>query len=875
MTFRFISACHRLLVRVYPRRFRLRHGAELQALFDATLREEAPLSPRRRAIWMLVLLARSIGAALRVRWDQRSAAGSPGIRARNTLRGLSFGIRLLRRQPGFAAAAIATLALGIGANAAVFGVVDAVLLRPLPYPAPERVVEIKGRSQGFVRLGPTSIVWPSALEDSSAFTAIGLYFTGGINFSAESALRLSAAGVSPAFFEVLGVAPARGRTFTTDEPGAAGRVAVISHRVWRDHLRGDPAVVGRSIDLDGSPFTVIGVMPPRVSFPAGTDIWVPTGAPTGVMGVVPVATVFARVADGVPISSVRDVVIAAADVGPEEAETVRVDSLRDALSSGVRPIAVAVWMAAALVLVVATINTTNLLLTRVARRRREFMVRGALGATRADLVRQILAESLVLSTLGAAAAIPAAWWILEAARMLLPATLHGVADIGFDTRMLAAIGGVTVVTAFLFGLGPALSLRTGVAADGLRGHAAAGGDRRWHRFRSGLLVAEIAIALVLLAGATALVSSVQAVMRVDMGASGDRAVAMELSLPRAKYAAIEARRTFFRQIESVVTGLPGVEDVGLSNQLPGRSASLLVGTSIEIEGAPAPATRAVAVQLSASPGYFSAIGIQLLAGRSFTGQDGPEGVPVAIVSEGFASRLGLAPATLIGRRLGRPAGRDRGEPQTIVGVVRDVRLRGPDDAFAATVYLPFAVEAPRSAPAYLVVRGTSDPMGLVAGIRAALSQVDRNVPVSNIKTFEEIRESLMTQQRLATLTMLIFAALTFSLAVIGLYSVISYVVQVRTREIGIRLAMGASRSGICGAILRSGLAHTAIGLIVGASAAAFLLRTASSRISSIEVPSPMVLVLLSLAIAAVAALATLIPAWRAARIDPAVTLRAE
>lgn len=870
----FTSACHRLLLRLYPQRFRDRHGPEVRAMFDVLLEEEAPSGRVRRFTWCLILLVRTALAAGRLRIEDM-ARRTVSLRGMGpSLAGMSLTLRVLRRQPGYAAAAIATLALGIGANAAVFGVVDALLLRPLPYASPERVVEISGRGQGFVRFGPQSDVSPEALRTHPAFSAIGVYFAGAANLTGESAARVSAAAVSPAFFDVLGVQPSRGRVFTEADLTTSDHIAVISDRLWRAHFRRDPLAPGKSIVLDGSPFTVLGVMPPRVSYPANVDVWVPTGAPTGIMGQVPIGTVVARVRDEVDIEGVRDLVIAAAGIGPAQQATVRVIRLRDALVGNVQSIAIAVWIAAALVLAVACINTTNLLLARVSRRHREFMVRGALGASRRDLMRQVLGESLLLSMLGAIAAIPAAMWTMESARVLLPQTLHGVADMSIDVRTLLVIGVLGAGAALLFSLGPALSLRGETGRDGLQPRLGKGAERRWSYVRSGLLVAEIAIALVLLAGAAALVRSVQNVMDVDMGVRGERALTLELSLTRAKYQTADVRREFYAQVNTRLRSVAGVEALGLTDQLPGRAAQMMMGTGIGIEGHPPGTGRRIAVQVDASGGYFAAIGNDLLAGRVFTAEEDASS-NVVVVSEGFARVLGLSPVELIGRRLVGPAGRDTGSAQTIAGVVRDVRLRGPEDQFAPVVYLPFLERAPRGAPAFLVVKAKSDPMSLLPTIRAIVRDIDREVAVSNARTFEGVRQSLLSEQRLAMFTVLTFAALAVTLAVIGLYGVISYVVQMRSREIGIRLALGASRAEVCATILRNGMTHVIVGLTVGGAVTIWLLRATSSRLATLQVPSAGLLFALAAVIGATAAIAIMVPAWRAARIDPAVTLRAE
>jgi putative ABC transport system permease protein len=585
---------------------------------------------------------------------------------------------------------------------------------------------------------------------------------------------------------------------------------------------------------------------------------------------VAIAKVIARLNEGVAAASARDRVLGATALKGQAAAAVQVAPLREALVGAVRPIALAVWIAAGLVLLVACINAANLLLARVARRQREFAVRRALGATRGRLIRQVVLESLVLSALGALASIPAAIWTLQAARVLLPATLHGVADLGIDGRTIFAAGGLALVATLLFGFGPSLSIRPLSSADAV--HAAApGGDRFWRRVRSGLLVAEIAIALVLLAGATALVQEIREVMAIDIGVRGERALAIELSLPRATYRTVDDHRAFFARADEVLRAVPGVEEVGVTSQLPGRAPALLVVQHVAIEGhAPAAAERHDALLLTASPGYFAAAGIDLIAGRAFTNGDRPGTESVVIVSESFARLLDLQPAQLIGARV--PS---QDAAATIVGVVRDVRLQGPERPFAPALYVPHVVDPRTSGPVYLVIRAAADPVALVPAIRSAVARIDADLALYNIRSFDEIRAVLLTERRLAMITMVVFAGLAFILSAIGLYGVVSYLVQARTREIGIRLAIGASRPAVCRGVLWSGAGHALAGVGLGIAASLAVTTLVASRLPALGRVSFESVAWLAVMLVAVALLATVLPAWRASRIDPAVTLRAE
>ena len=804
----------------------------------------------------------------------RERSGLPFLES--LLRDVRFGFRTLRREPGFAAAAVATLAFGIGANTAVFSVVDPVLLRPLPYAEPHRIVEINGGGQAFARFGKAIEVSPPALRESPAFTSVGLYLAGGANLGGEPAARIAGAEVTPAFFDVLDVSPVRGRWFTDEDVAASAHLAVISHRLWQERFDGDDAIVGRTIILDSAEYTILGVMPEGVRFPNGAIVWVPTSAPAHISGVIPAPRLIARLAPGVSVQDAKAAVIAASGMKEPRASRIKVVPIREALVGTVRSVAVLVWIAAALVLLVACINAANLLLARVSRREHEFAVRRALGASGGQLMRQVSAESFALALVAAAVAVPAAVWPLHAVRVLLPANLHGVADITINTRALVATGAVAILATVLFGLAPAFAIRSRSAEAVLRAQATSTVDAFWRRFRSTLLAAEVAIAVVLLVGATTLVVSVRAALQSDLGIRGERAIVFELSPPRAKYKGDGPLRVLHASLDAAVRAIPGVEEVGVTNQLPGRVLRMMLGRPVTASGLEVseggPQSGAL---VTASPGYFSASGIELLAGRFFTPQDGVNGRRTLIVSESYARALNARPEQLVGLR--SPARGPDGATveDEIVGVVRDVRFWGPEDAVHPTSYMPHAMAPGGFGPVYLVVRTTGDPTRMVPAVRAAVSRIDADLPLYNVQTFDEIRAALFAERRFAMITMVAFASMTFLLSAIGLYGVISYLVQLRTREIGIRLAIGAPRLGIYREVFATGLRHAAAGLLSGVALALATSRYLGSRVPGMDRIEPQMVVALGGMILAVAALATMVPAWRAMRIDPVRTLRAD
>jgi putative ABC transport system permease protein len=796
---------------------------------------------------------------------------------------LHHALRRLARSPGFVALAALTLSLGIGVNAALFSVLDALLLRPLPYADFDRVVLVAGPPQAFVRFTLSGFeLWPTDLGQGGAFASIGLYAAGGLNLGGEPTDRVRAAEVTPGFFEALGVRTALGRAFTAMDVRQTPQVVVIGHRLWRRRFSGDSAIVGRSMILNGRSFVIIGVMPPRAEFPDAAELWIPSGAADHLGDGVPWPRIVGRLAPTVTPAQAQDqlVRIMSAYTGgrhPQYWSTVRATPIRAALVGDVVPVLVLVAAAALLVLVVACTNAASLLLARVAAREREFAVRRALGASRGQLVRQVFCESLLLSLAAGTIAVPGAFQTLRVARVYLPPTLHGAAEIGLDGRAFAALAALSLLTAILFGLAPAVSIPGRPSADVLRGASGASVDRFWRRFRSGLIVGEITIALVLLSGAVTIVQKVRELLAADLGARGTDALAIDAMLPLATYGSQESVRQFYERFEAELRAVPGIEEVGVTNELPGNAAELGEALRIGIAERPEDIGQGnrYASRLCASPGYFATVGIDLLAGRRFEAFDRPGSSKVAIVSAGYARALGLGPTEILGRHATVGGMMEAASWAEVVGVVRDVRAFGPESPFAAGIYQPFADAPPLSNSLHVVVRSKTDRQRLVPAIRAAAARLDGNLPLYNIRTFDEIRGVFLAERRFAMVLMLIFGGLAFGLAVLGLYGVINYLVQLRTREIGVRIAIGATPAVVRGEVLASGVLHVGVGIAIG-----FLATFASWRLVSAYVPrlgrlDPINLVVLAMAIIVVSVAATWVPAWRATRVDPVRALRCE
>jgi putative ABC transport system permease protein len=784
--------------------------------------------------------------------------------------------------------AVLSVGLAIGANAAMFSIVDAVLLRPLPYPQAERLVRLDGV---FARLGLRvtetgveliqPLVTPQLLQARS-FASIGMYSVSGVNLGNEGPTRLRAAAVTPGFFIALAVRPATGRAFTDDDLKQSERVAVISFRMWHQRFLADPRVVGRTVDLNGHPFSVVGVMPADVDVPDACDIWIPQRSDAQVSTEVTVPSFIARLAPNVPAASARAEVLRLIQDQPEtrrNAQSVSptVTPLRDALTADVRPILVLVGAAALLVLTVACLNTTNLLLARVSAREREFAVRRAMGASAWELVRQVACESLLLSALAGAVAIPIAFGTLDAVRPFIPTTLHGAPLIAIDERAFAGLTVLCLLAAGLFGLAPAISAQ-GRATTTLRATASITEDTLWRRFRSGLVTVEIAVAVAVLIGATTMVRTVGDLMTVDLGARNDRALVMEVTLPRATYASTDRVRQFYERLRGELLAVPGVEAVGATNFLPGTigwtGASLVQSKPMMLEGE-GPLGDSVtnnALHLLATPEYFSALGIDVLAGRAFDDRDRAGSPLTTLVSEGFVRAFGLTARDMLGRRVNVSLTMPPRWAE-VIGVVSDVRMQGPETEVQPAVYVPFG-QAPIDATGFVVVKARLAE-GLVPSIRSVVGRMDPNLPLYNVRTFGEIRLEYLAPRRFAMTTMVSFGSVAFGVAALGLYGVISYLVRLRTREIGIRIAIGAPPALVRRQVMGSGALHAVAGIAIGLASSIGLWRIVTAQVHGVGpidwAASGVVCALVFL----VSLSAAWLPARRAARTDPLVALRSE
>ncbi len=799
---------------------------------------------------------------------------------------LKFALRSLRKNPGFTAVALLTLALGIGANTAIFSIVENVLLQPLGFKDPERLVRVSHdapEDRSTITPGAFSPPDFEDLErDNSAFAEMAAWYfipgqskttlTGG-----EAPQELDTAYVSGRFFSLLGVAPALGRA-----PGAAenmpgsDRVVVLSHGLWQSRFGADSAIVGKTVSLDGEAFTVIGVMPRGFGFPSHeAAMWVPLS----LIGEDDIPrrrglrwlTVIGRLAPGVTVAAADaaagTVMRRLAREYPDTNarwDTVTVQSLKTSLVGEVRPALLVLLGAVVLVQLIACANLANLLLARGSARHRDYAVRAALGAGRGRIVRQLLAESLALALAGGVLGLGLAWIGLDALLKLSAGTIPRPEEVGLDVTVAGFALATSLATGVLFGLAPALAAsRTDVRealGEGSRGAVGAGG----RGMRGALVIAQTALAVVLLAGAGLLIRSLWNLTHVDPGFSSESVLTVSVSTP-AELTLDDARRGAYRKdILERIASLPGVLAVGGSKTVPlhGGGEPYELG----IAGRPDPVVPASGV-LIVTPGYFRALGIPLVRGRAFTDADEARGSPVLVVNQAFM-RTYLGKRDAVGEVL------RIGETELpIIGVVGDVRIDGIAREPAPAVYAP-AFLLPRSSMK-LFIRTASDPLQMAAAVRRAIGDVNPNQPVSDIATMQQVVAHTVARPRFFTVLLGGFAGLAIVLAALGIYGVIAYSVSRRRSEIGIRMALGARAGNVLGMIVAQGIAPALIGLGVGIAVALLLARTLSSLLYGVAALDPVTFGAVAVVLVMVALLAAFAPARRAARTEPMAVLRAD
>ena len=806
---------------------------------------------------------------------------------------LRFGLRLLARRPFASLVAVLALGLGIGANAALFSAVDAVLLRPLPFAEQDRLVVIWERdlARGMARAEvsyPSFADWRREAKSFDGLAALPNAVTETFLLTGSDEPQLfRGSSVSASLFPVLGVPPALGRVFRPEEdrPGAP-RVVVLSHGLWRRAFEGDPAAVGRVVTMNGTPFTIVGVMPADFRYPRGAELWTPL-EPSHPDLVVDRGTAWLQVVGRLRAGVSREDALAEMDgIVRRLAETYEqktegrgalVVPIAEDLLGATRPALLLLLAAVGVVLLIACANVASLLLAQASERRRETAIRLAIGASRGRILRQRLAETVLLSLLGAAAGLVLAAWGLGALLALAPAEIPRIDEVAIDRRALLFTLAVTLVSALAAGLAPALHAAGRPAGEALRdgGRGATGGlqSRRW---RGGLVAVEAALALVVVVGAGLLARSFVALQQVPLGYDPRGTLTLGVGLPEWKYKEPAEQRRFFRTLLERVRGLRGVEAAGATLLRPLELGPVGINGWVLREGeANAQITHNPAVNYQVvTPGYFRAMGIPLLAGREFDERDVAGAPGVVVLGEAAARRLwpGEDP---IGKRLaapGTPPDGDGWKWATVVGLVPDGRYRGLTDVrldlYVTVEQSPFPVQ-------YLVVRSGGDPAPLAAAIRAEVRGLDKDLPVTGIASLGAIVDGALGGPRFRTLLIGAFALLALVLAGVGIWGVVAWSVAQRTKEIGVRMALGARAPEVVRHVVSQGVLPALLGIGPGLLAVAALARVFEGLLYGVAPADPLTFAGVAALLLAVAAGASLLPAWRAARLDPVVALREE
>ena len=805
------------------------------------------------------------------------------------IRDARFALRTMARRPAFTAVAVMIIALGIGANTAIFSLVRVVLLRPLPFANPDRLVMVWEDASflGFPKNTPAPanyVDWKTrneTFEDMAALRILDFNLTGD-----GEPEKVYAYGVTSNFFSLLGVEPALGRTLAADDDRAdAGKVAVLSYPLWQSRYGGEKGIVGRDILLDDEKYSVVGVMPRGFQvLDPDVRIWVPAGftprmlANRGGHSL----QVIGRLKPGVTVDEANgDIKTIAAQISrdhPDEADQLGayVVSLSHELSGETRKPLIVLLVAVAFVLLIASANLANLLLSRALGRSKEVAVRTALGASRPRLVRQLLTESVLLSFIGGVAGVVLAVWSFEFLSQLIPPGLKLFVDLRIDVVVLAFTLILSVITGIVFGLAPALhssnvDLNEALKQGGGRTSLSAG----HRRLQDSMIIGEVALAMVLLVGAGLLIKTFARLRDQYSSLRAESVLALRTQLPENRYEQPAKRFAFYSQVLERVKTLPGVKSAGYTTSVP---LDWKGGTNgISIEGRPV--ERGViydANHRQISPDYFTAIGIALEEGRFFNESDSEKTMPVAIVNRTMASQYWPG-EDAIGKRFksSRPESKDPWI--TVVGIVADVKQMGAEAPVKTEVYMPYqqVPAQPWYAPRDLVIRASVPPMSLVSSITSAVHEIDPDQPVSNIRTMKDVLGEEFGQRETGTTLLGVFAALALVLAAIGLYGVLSYFVTQRIPEFGVRMALGARSRDILFLVLRRGMGLVLIGLAIGAAVAFALTRLMQSLLFEVSASDPVVFALIAVLLAGVAFAACVIPALRAARVDPMIALRYE
>ena len=875
---------YRALLWLYPGDFRRRFAADLVDLFHDKYRVASSRGAGAVAVFWFRITRDAVITSIAERISPSQVFPQRGPVMEGLLQDVRYATRMVARRPALSVVIVLTLALGIGANTAIFSLVNTVLLRPLPYPDAQRLVQIweqqPERAPGVRPVRPANFFeWKGraiSFEDV-AWSRDGMFaLTGAGEPESIIGYRFSANMLA-----VLGVQPALGRGFTAEEDTPGGpSVVLLSDKLWKRRFSADRGILGRTLTLNGQPYTVIGVMPPEFRHPQMAELWTPLALAPALSAsrTAGILRLVGRLKSGVTREQAETEVQALyrdmAARYPATNEGLEAQVVAFGTTGDAKPLLLILFAGVGFVLLIACANVANLLLADASSRRRELAVRSALGATRYRVMRQMLTESLMLAVVGGAVGALVTWWTRDGLVMLFPTNIANlnlplVERIDYDGGVFLFALGISVVTGLLFGLLPAWNVtRTQLQGALKEGDRGGSGSRRTH---SVLVVAEVALSIVLLAGALLMVQSFMKVQRLDFGFDTERVLSARVILPAYRYSDAADVEAFTKALVPKLQQIPGVEAAGVVSYLPLSGWSGGIDFSIEGKPPSSAAERPSAAFQAATEDYFRAMRIPLRSGRTFTARDDRSAPPVVVINETLAKKYwpGEDP---VGKRVLVP-GTSGETAHEVVGVVGDVRHGGLEEPIEGEMY--FSYWQGGTAILCMAVRTAGDPSSLAGQVRAAVWAVDREQPVTYVMPVRDLAAESLAFRRAGMMLAGGFGVLALVLAAIGIYGVLSYSVSRRTREIGVRLALGATRTEVAKLVMREGLMMTAIGVVLGLGAASLLMQYLGSVLYQVRPGDPLTYVVVAGVLLTVAMLATLIPAQRATSVDPLVALRAE
>jgi predicted permease len=886
----------RFLVRLYPPDFRDRYGESILAFHRERLAEITGTGESRRRVWRRAIADLVVSAALewmRVLSSRRAVAStstrtllSAEDRMSIIVQELAQSLRSLRRSIGFSAAAVVTLALAIGSTTAIFSVVHSVLLAPMSFPEADRVVVPESMVASSRETSSFSYADFMDWRDNHVFSHVAAYQDAMMDLAASGdPVRVQAAAVTPQFFGALALRPAIGRTLgAADYPVNAPRAVVISDQLWRTQFGSRPDIAGSMVEINGIKRAIVGVLPPNANWPLDTHLWVPLRLTNeldpdlrrrdnfifrGIARLKPDATLEGTRAAMATLAQR----IAAEQPNIRKGITMVPTPVLESLLGRTTPRALWILLGAvALLLLIGCVNVANLQLARAAARRREFVVRTALGASGFRLVRQSFVESGALGLAGGALGTLLAIWMVKAIVAVAPTDVPRIGTARVDLVTLAFAFAVSIGVALLFGIAPALhSARDGQRRSLREGDIRSGSSGAATRTRRTLVIVELALSAVLLAGAGLAMRSIDRLRRVDAGFDRRNVLTGSIALPGIRYNTTAKALAFHHQLRDRIAALPGVLAAGIVSASPLGAGGFYLGRSMVAEGREVVPANEISVQWNAAtPGYFAALGVPLLRGRDFTVRDDTLSPPVMVVNETFAKRM-FGDDIPIGKRA--MSSRDEKVQREIIGVVRDVKYYGASDSSRALVWVPYAQNT--WGQGILTVRTRDNPTAALPAVRRELKALDPGIALANVATMDDAMARSMASDKLITVLLSAFAGLALLLAAIGIFGVLSYAMAQRTRELGIRLALGAQRTDVLRLVARETAPMVATGVVVGLAAAFGLTRFARAILYEIQPNDPVTFAGVSIAIAVVAVVAALIPAQRASRVDPVIAIRTE